>query len=143
MRWETTVEAISAALRVSARARRSVGLIVAVLVAGCGGSSDAADALPGRWVGTGQAPGEVTMVLDQNGSFTWSNGELEGSWEANGQRLTFSYPDSSSFCPGGSITWEYELDGDSLTSDLVEGTRAGFSTPPGSPDWTFMREEAP
>jgi hypothetical protein len=131
------------------RSRWSNGVrivLLAAVVTACGprpgasaGALDSEAALVGTWVGTGLSPGEVTMVLEAAGTFTWSNGDLHGTWASTGDRLTFSYPEESYFCSGGSLTWTYELRGDSLTADLAEAT-CSVVAPSGSPDWTFTRQ---
>ena len=99
--------------------------------------------LVGTWYATTGDPPGVTAVLNDDGTFTWSNGGLSGTYEADGSTLTFSYPDDSSFCPTGTFTWAYEVSGDTLTSDVVAHecppAAAWEGGGPPSPDWAFER----
>jgi hypothetical protein len=117
-------------------------MIVAAMV-GCSGGASAEDALVGIWVGTSAFGQDVTMELRADGSFSWSALSVDGTWEADATTLTFSYPDNSPFCDGGTLTWEYSIDGDSLTSDVVAHTcTPGEMRPigPPDPDWHFQRQ---
>ena len=101
--------------------------------------------LVGTWYATTGDPPGVTAVFNQDGTFTWSNGNLSGTYEADGSKLTFSFPDDSSFCPAGSYTWAYEVSGDTLTSDVSaaecppDPPAASLEAAPPSPDWIFER----
>jgi hypothetical protein len=97
--------------------------------------------LVGTWYATTGDPPGITAVFNNDGTFTWSNGDLSGTYEADGSTLTFSYPDDSTWCPGGTFTWDYEVSGDILTSDVVGAECPPAapieSGPPASPDWIF------
>jgi hypothetical protein len=97
----------------------------------------------GTWFATTGDPPGVTAVYNEDGSFTWSWGDLSGTYEADGSVLTAFYPDDSHFCPGGTITWEYEVTDDTLTADVIGGLCQGtfpFEQGPPSPDWIFERQ---
>lgn len=47
--------------------------------------------------------------------------DITGTWEADETSLTLAFPDDSPFCPGGELLLEGQLDGDTLTSDVVGG----------------------
>jgi len=95
---------------------------------GATSSGAASSGLAGTWV---TAPGfdDVTMVLGEDGAFTWDNRTLEsratGTWTADATTLTFAFVEDEAFCPGGTLTWEYRLDGDTLTSEGVASTCGG------------------
>ena len=99
----------------------------------------------GTWYATTGDPPGVTAIFNDDGTFTWSNGNLSGTYEADGSTLTFSFPDDSSFCPAGTFTWAYEVSGDTLTSDLIAAecppaaAAASLGAAPPSPDWIFER----
>lgn len=118
---------------------RTVAIVLLLVAAACGGS-DAGQALVGTWVGTGDVPEEVTMILMEDGSFTWSIMDISGTWEADDTSLTLAFPEDSPFCAGGELLWEYQLDGDTLTSDVVGGDcPEPVDVGPPSPDWRFER----
>jgi len=97
-------------------------------------------ALAGTWV---TAPGfdDVTMVLREDGSFTWDNRTLNagttGTWTADATTLTFTGAEDEAFCPGETLTWEYQLDGDRLTSEGIATTCPGPFVPE---MWEFERQ---
>jgi hypothetical protein len=101
--------------------------------------------LVGTWYATTGDPPGVTAVFKDDGTFTWSNGDLSGTYEVDGSTLTFSFPDDSSYCAGGTLTWIYELSGDTLTSDVSAAEcppaapAASLAGAPPSPDWIFER----
>ena len=98
-------------------------------------------ALAGTWV---TAPGfdDVTMVLQEDGAFTWDNRTLNarttGTWTADATTLTFTGAEDESFCPGETLTWEYQLDGDRLTSEVVALTCPELRFVPEM--WEFQRQ---
>ena len=81
----------------------------------------------------------MTAVFSEEGTFTWSNGDLSGTYEADGSALTFHFSAGGEFCPGGTLIWDYAVTGDELTSDVVGGQCGGVEGPP-SPDWIFERQ---
>jgi hypothetical protein len=100
----------------------------------------------GSWVATTGDPAGVIAVFSEDGTFTWSNGDLRGTYEADGSILTFSFQDDSSFCAAGTLTWAYEVSGDTLTADVIaadcppaEPAESLRGAPP-SPDWIFERQ---
>jgi hypothetical protein len=67
------------------------------------------------------------MTLDEDGTFTWVNcsqggATSMGTWTSDATTLTFSYVEDQVFCPGGTLTWEYQLDGSTLMSHVVANT---------------------
>jgi hypothetical protein len=63
--------------------------------------------------------------------------------EVDGTTLTFSFPDHNTFCPDGTHVWEYDMSGETLTSDLVGGLCPGgvpWEEGPPSPDWVVERQ---
>lgn len=118
--------------------------IATILAGGCGTSGEPTidTELVGTWRATHGNPIGVIAGFNADGTSTWSNGDLESTYEADGSTLTFSNPDNSTFCPGGTITWEYEIDGDTLTADTVAADcpEGAFDLGPPSPDWIFVRE---
>jgi hypothetical protein len=96
-------------------------------------------ALAGTWV-TASGYDDVTMVLREDGSFTWDNRTLNaratGTWTADATTLTFTGAEDQPFCPGETLTWEYQLDGDTLTSEGVAATCPGPFIPE---SWEFER----
>jgi len=115
-----------------------------VLVAACstGVQARVDPQLVGTWVATTGNPVGVTAAFHDDGTFTWSNGNLAGTYQADGSTLTFSYPADSGWCPRGTLIWDYEVSGDSLTSDVVRIECPGLPTleaGPPSPDWVFER----
>jgi hypothetical protein len=120
-----------------------------VFLAACTASPSAQAAgdpeLVGTWYATTGDPPGVTAVFNEDGTFTWSNGDTRGAYEADGSTLTFSYPDDSGYCPAGTLTWAYEVSADTLTSDVIaahcppaEPVESLGGAPP-SPDWVFER----
>ncbi|HEX6129518.1 MAG TPA: hypothetical protein VF071_10905 [Candidatus Limnocylindria bacterium] len=128
------------------QARRIVAAlaIASILVAACGTSEQTTvdSELVGTWRATVGNPIGVIAAFNADGTSTWSNGDLESTYEADGSTLTFSNPDDSPFCAGGTLTWEYEIDGDTLTADVVAADcpEGAFDLGPPSPDWIFVRE---
>ncbi|HEX6230810.1 MAG TPA: hypothetical protein VF029_03780 [Actinomycetota bacterium] len=121
--------------------RLAIGTLLLAMAA-CG-DSDGSEDLVGTWVGTGNAPEEVTMTLSDDGSFTWSILDLTGTWEADDTTLTLAFPEDSPFCAGGELRWEYRLGEDTLTSDVVGGDcPEGVELGPPSPDWRFERQSS-
>jgi hypothetical protein len=115
-----------------------------VLLAACGstGQANVDPDLVGTWFATTGDPAGVTADFHDDGTFTWSNGNVHGTYEADRPTLTFSYAADSDWCPGGTLTWEYQLSGDNLTSDVVRSKCPGFpplGAGPPSPDWVFER----
>jgi hypothetical protein len=125
-------------------------IATALLAAACStaGASPSAQAdvdpdVVGTWVATTGDPVGVVAVFNGDGTFTWSNDNTHGTYEADGSTLTFSYPADNRFCPEGTLIWEYEISGDTLTSDLVGGLCPGgvpWEEGPPSPDWIFERQ---
>ena len=123
------------------------GLLLAVLGVSCGGededrgtTSDApSSALSGEWLTTAEFD-DVAMTLRKDETFAWDNRTLgssaSGTWTADAATLTFSFAEGQSFCPGQTITWEYQLEGDTLISDVVSNT---CGLPPGG-SWEFKRQ---
>ena len=107
---------------------------------------DLADVDPdviGTWLTTTGDPAGVIAEFNENGTFTRSNGDLSGTYEADGSTLTFNFPDDSSFCAAGDLIWEYEVSADKLVSDVVGGLCPGGvprEEGPPSPDWIFERQ---
>jgi hypothetical protein len=60
--------------------------------------------LVGTWYATTGDPPGVTAVFNDDGTFTWSNGNTRGTYEADGSTLTFSYADDNAYCPAGTLT---------------------------------------
>jgi hypothetical protein len=118
-----------------------MGIAVLLATAACGASqADGEGALVGTWVGTSPAqPGEVTMVLMDDGSFTWSVFDLEGRWDVEADQLTLFFGSDSAFCADGNLVWDYQIEGTTLTSDVVAGDCGTdpVEVLPESPDWTF------
>jgi hypothetical protein len=83
------------------------------------------------------------MTLDEDGTFAWENrnlgalGKTSGTWAADANTLTFTFAENGRFCPGETLTWEYQLDGDSLTSEVVASTCPGPLVPE---RWEFERQ---
>ncbi|MGH2577136.1 MAG: hypothetical protein ACRDG9_05200, partial [Actinomycetota bacterium] len=110
------------------------------------GSADAGNLarseLVGVWVA---APGydDVKVTLNANGSFTWENRSIpicdRGTWSADDRTLTFVMAEDDPFCPGDSLTWTYELEGDRLTETPLSDTCPDEAGP--SP-WEFERQGA-
>jgi hypothetical protein len=96
--------------------------------------------LAGTWV-TASGYEDVTMVLQEDGTFTWDNRTLRsqatGTWAADASTFTFSFVEDEAFCPGGTLTWEYRLDGDTLTSEGLGSTCGGPDIPY---TWEFERQ---
>jgi hypothetical protein len=132
-------------------------LLVPLLVAACGQSpkglechpieagnagNPARSELVGVWL---TAPGydDVKMTLNADGTFTWENRRVSicdrGTWLADDTTLTFVMPDDDLFCTGGTATWTYQLDGDTLTEMPLSDTCPGEGGP--SP-WVFERQGA-
>ena len=118
--------------------------IATTLAAACETSEQptADQELVGTWRATMGNPVGVIAAFNADGTSTWSNGDLESTYEADGATLTFFNPDDSTFCAGGSLTWEYQIDGDTLTADIVAADcpEGAFDLPSPSPDWIFVRE---
>jgi hypothetical protein len=133
------------------RAMTLGALLMAVLVS-CGedarnnaaGSVTAGSTNPdlvGVWV---TVPGfdDVTLMLEEDGTFTWENRSLAaprttGTWAADATRFTYTFAEDGRFCPGGTLTWEYQLEGDTLTSEVVATTCPGPFVPA---SWEFERQ---
>ena len=96
--------------------------------------------LAGVWV---TAPGfdDVAMTLKEDGTFTWDNRSLgastAGTWTADATTLTFAFVEDQPFCAGETLTWEYQLEGDRLTSEVVATTCPGPLVPG---NWEFERQ---
>lgn len=124
--------------------RRKATWAATVLLAACSTAvqSSVDPGLVGTWFATTGNPVGVTADFHDDGTFTWSNGNVHGTYQADGSTLTFSFAADSDFCPTGTLTWQYQVSGDSLTSDMVASKCPGFpplgSGPP-SPDWVFER----
>jgi hypothetical protein len=109
---------------------------------GADSSGATSSGLTGTWV-TASGYDDVTMVLREDGAFTWDNrtlgpyGQSSGTWTADATTLTFSFVEDEVFCPGGTLTWEYRLDGDTLTSEGIAGTCGGPDVPT---TWEFERQ---
>jgi len=99
----------------------AVAALLLAVGASCGEDADssatssAADAstsssLAGTWQ---TVPGfdDVTMTLDENGTFDWENrslgalGKTSGTWTADANTLTFTFDGNGRFCPGETLTW--------------------------------------
>jgi hypothetical protein len=93
----------------------------------------------GTWLATTGNPAGVTAVFSEEGTFTWSNGDVSGTYEADGSTLTFQFSADGAFCPGETLIWNYAVTNDELTSDVVGGQCGGEQGPP-SPDWIFERQ---
>jgi len=108
---------------------------------GSGASSPGATspALAGTWV-TASGYDDVTVVFREDGTFTWDNRTLHagatGTWTADATTLTFLFVEDEPFCPGETLTWEYQLDGDTMTSEGVATTCEGPFVPE---MWEFER----
>jgi len=138
---------------------RAGGLLVLLFVASCGEAAPtsskcqwgevvsednagnvASSGLAGVWL---TAPGfdDVTMTLKADGTFTWENRSLDacasGTWTADGPRLTFAFAEEDTFCAGATLTWEYQLEGDTLTSEVVASACPGPLVPE---SWEFERQ---
>lgn len=96
----------------------------------------------GDWRATHGDPAGVVATYRDDGTFEWSNGGLSGTYVADGSTLTMTYPDSSSYCPGGRFTWDYRVDGNTLTARVTAvdcpGTESG-NVPP-TTTWVFERQ---
>ena len=139
---------------------RAGGLLVLLFVASCGEAAPtsskcqwgevvsednagnvASSGLAGVWL---TAPGfdDVTMTLKEDGTFTWDNRSLDscdtGTWTADVTTITFAFAEESPFCAGETLTWEYQLEGDRLTSEAVAATCPG-DLPVGG-GWEFERQ---
>lgn len=107
-----------------------------------GATGSTSSSLPGTWL---TAPGfdDVTMTLDEDGTFAWENrnlgalGKTSGTWAADTHTLTFMFAEDGRFCPGGTLTWEYRLESDRLTSEVVASTCPGPLVPE---SWEFERQ---
>jgi len=116
---------------------------IALILAGCGPTADQSDPLIGTWVGTSpRQPGEVTSTFVEDGSFDWSMGGIDGAWSSDGAKLTLNFLSGSPFCANGNLVWDYQIEGDTLTADVVGGDRGQdvIELGPPSPDWTFERQ---
>jgi hypothetical protein len=96
----------------------------------------------GTWVATLGNPAGVTAVFNADGTFTWSNGNVSGTFEADRSTLTLNFPADSSFCSGGNLVWDFMIEADTLTADIVGGECDGapITEGPPSPDWIFQRQ---
>lgn len=98
--------------------------------------------LAGIWLTT---PGfdDVKMTLEEDGTFTWENRRVPicdtGTWTADGTRLTFAFAEDDPFCAGETLTWEYQLESDRLTSEGVADTCPGPASAHDS-RWGFERQ---
>jgi hypothetical protein len=123
-------------------------LLSGLLLAGvaCGGGSDGegegtgvSSGLTGKWQTTPEFE-DVTMTLRDDKTFAWDNrtqgSSTNGTLSADARTLTFSFAEEQLFCPRQTITWEYQLEGDTLTSDVVANT---CGLPPGG-SWEFKRQ---
>jgi hypothetical protein len=130
--------------------RKLLLVATALLAAACSatGASPTAQAdvdpdVIGTWLATTGDPAGVVAEFNEDGTFTWTNGNTHGTYEADGSTLTFSFPDDNIFCPEGTLVWEYDISGDMLTSDVVGGLCPGgapWEEGPPSPDWIFERQ---
>jgi hypothetical protein len=96
----------------------------------------------GTWVATQGSPAGVTAVFNADGTFTWSNGNVSGTFEADGSTLTLNFPADSSFCASGNLVWDFVIEAETMTADIVGGECDGepiIEEPP-SPDWIFQRQ---
>ena len=148
--------------------RRLAGVIL-VLIAACGNAGPAPEGEPsagpfrchsseagggddagnladsdaaGVWL---TAPGfdDVTMTLKADGTYTWDNRTIDGcatgTWMADGTRLTFTFAEDDPFCAGETLTWEYQLEADTLTSEVVAETCPEAVS---RASWEFKRQGA-
>jgi hypothetical protein len=130
-----------------------VAALLLALGVSCGGDAgnnvtssmatgSANSSLQGKWL-TVTGFDEVTMTLDEAGTFSWENqdlgalGKTSGTWTAEANTLTFTFAEDGQFCPGETITWEYQLNGDTLTSEVVASTCPGPLVPE---SWEFERQ---
>lgn len=63
-----------------------------------------------------------------------------GAWRADATTITSTFDVNGRFCPGGTLTWEYQLEGDTLTSEVVATTCPGPFVPE---TWEFERQPGP
>lgn len=107
-----------------------------------GATGSTSSSLPGTWL---TVPGfdDVQMTLDEDGTFAWENrnlgalGKTSGTWTADANTLTFTFSEDGRFCPGETLAWEYQLEGDTLTSEVVASTCPGPQVPE---RWEFERQ---
>lgn len=100
--------------------RSAFAILATVIVTACTAVPSAVDnELLGSWVATTGNPAGVVAVFNGDGTFTWSALDLAGTYTSDGSSLTFSYPEDSAFCAAGTLTWDYEVAGDTLTADIA------------------------
>lgn len=124
--------------------QRAMIVTLVFLLCACASADDQGSAeIVGTWVGSSPGqPGEVTFVPAADGSFTWSVFDLEGTWEGDATSLRLTFSDDSPFCPAGNLIWDYQIEGSTLTADVMGGDcqDASLDVGPPSPDWTFERQ---
>ena len=124
--------------------QKAIGMAVLLLAVACASADDQGRAaLVGTWVGTSPSqPGEVIFIPAGDGTFTWSVFDIEGTWEGDATSLRLNFGEDSPFCSGGYIDWAYEVEGSTLTADVVGGDCGDEPVDLGdpSPDWVFQRQ---
>jgi hypothetical protein len=126
---------------VSIRLPIAFSLLSVLAVVGCGATPVDPDVV-GTWLATAGDPPGVVAVFHDDGTFTWSQGDINGTFEADGTHLTTHPSEEHSFCARGSLTWEYEVAADTMTADVVSSDcpEGPLFIPPESPDWVFERQ---
>ncbi len=101
-----------------------------------GGGGGISLALEGRW--TPALPPPVTEMLgaSTHGVAIARNPTQEG-WTSNVTRLTFTFAEDDPFCAGETLTWEYQLEGDRVSSEVVAETCPGAVS---RDSWLFERQ---
>jgi hypothetical protein len=111
-------------------------------VTGSGTPGSTSSDLVGTWR-TVAGFDDVTLTLEEDGAFTWENrnlgalGKTSGTWTADATTITSTFAEDGRFCPRGTLTWEYQLEGDTLTSQVVATTCPGPFVPE---SWEFERQ---
>ncbi|MGD2059666.1 MAG: hypothetical protein PVF87_02255 [Acidimicrobiia bacterium] len=74
--------------------------------------------LAGEWMNSDG----TTIIFNDDATFTFEFGSITsaGTYETDAEELTFTFTENSNDgCVGATITWEYQLDGDSMTAETT------------------------
>jgi hypothetical protein len=92
---------------------------VCLLAVACSGSEEDTASIAGEWVDSGDG---TTITFNEDATFTFESGPIfsAGTYETDAGELTFTFTENSNEgCVGATITWEYQLDGDSMTAETI------------------------
>ena len=100
---------------------RRLALIVGfcLLAVACSGSEEDTNSLEGTWENSEDG---TTITFNEDATFTFESGPIfsAGTYETDAGELTFTFTENSNEgCVGATITWEYQLDGDSMTAETI------------------------